>query len=405
MAGQEAPDVRVLAAISAIAPLSMVMYLAAWPNIAASFLTNLAEIQQSLSYYLIGFGAAQLIYGPLSDSLGRRPIIFWGSLIFVLSSVMLTMTDHIENFVWIRLLQGIGACAGPVMARAIVRDCHERDEASRVLSLLMFITMFVPLVGPSIGGELARHLSWRAIFLIQGIAGLLASCFVLFRSQETLSLINRRKFTPLAVLSGYGTLLRSRLFMGYGMAGAFTIAGVFVYLAAAPHVLMTVVGVPTEQFGFYFSVNVVMQAFMALMNSRMVVRFGAEAILRFGLSASIISGAAMVFGAIYGNGWYHGAGLPLILFMSSLPLIGGNSIACALTDFPELAGSGTALIGALQMGIGALFGMILTSFENGTTLPLSICISICASLATLSYVVLIFAWKDDSKTPLPVIEI
>src|SRR5215831_8901276 len=246
----------VLGMLTAFGPLSTDMYLPALPALTASFGTSPGRVQLTLSAFFIGFGAGQLVYGPLADRWGRKPPMLAGVSLYAVASMLCALSAGVGALIALRLLQGFGACAGPLIARAVVRDVYERDRAARMLSLLMLIMGAAPLTAPLLGGQLLLASGWRSIFAVQAAFG--ALCFLAAWSglAETLDEAKRSRAGVRAMVARYGALLRSRVYVGYAVSSGAAFAGMFAYFAGSPFVFIRLYGVPPQNYGFLFALNV-----------------------------------------------------------------------------------------------------------------------------------------------------
>ncbi|HLS50596.1 MAG TPA: multidrug effflux MFS transporter, partial [Burkholderiaceae bacterium] len=227
-----------MAALTALGPLAIDMYLPAFPNMAASLNTSQGQVERTLASYLIGLAAAQIVYGPLADRYGRKLTILAGLFVFTLASIGSIFTTNIEHLVIWRVLQALGGAAGMVVPRAVIRDRLETREAAKALSLLMLITGLMPILAPIAGGQLLLLGSWRFIFAFMAIFGVLLLAWVYYGMSETLAPENVRPLKISAITKNYLELLRHRQFMCHTLAGGFGLAGLFAYLTGSPHVFI-----------------------------------------------------------------------------------------------------------------------------------------------------------------------
>ena len=372
----------ILGALTAFGPLSVDMYLPALPTLADSFGTSPSQVQLTLSGFFVGFGLGQLVYGPLSDHWGRRPPLLAGIALYVGASLLCALSTRVTALIALRLVQGLGACAGPLIARAVVRDVYERDRAARMLSLMMLVMGAAPLVAPLLGGQLLLAFGWRSIFGV--LAGFGALCFLgaWLGLAETLDATRRSEASLIVMLERYKALLQDRAYIGYCLSSGAAYAGMFAYFAGSPFVFIRLYRVPAERYGFLFALNVVGLMVCAAVNSRLVLRVGADRLLRGGVVAVAMAGGALVAAALTGWGGLAGLLLPLLVFIASLSFIGANAMAGALAAFPHMAGTASALAGTIQFGLGALSGALVSGLFDGTALPMAAIIAL-AGLTSL----------------------
>jgi DHA1 family bicyclomycin/chloramphenicol resistance-like MFS transporter len=370
----------ILGALTAFGPLSIDMYLPSLPTLAESFGVSPSRIQLTLSAFLLGFGLGQLVYGPLADRWGRKPPLLAGIGLYVAASLLCALSTGATALIGLRLLQGFGGCAGPMIARAVVRDVYARDRAARTLSLMMLVMGAAPLLAPLAGGQLLLAFGWRSIFGV--LAGFGVLCFLVagLRLPETLDPTTRARASfPVA---GYGTLLRDPVYLGYVLSSGAAYAGMFAYFAGSPFVFIRLYHVPAQHYGFLFALNVIGLMVGAAVNGRLVLRVGADRLLRLGVTAVAVAGGALLAAAASGRGGLAGLVIPLLAFIAALSFIGANAVASALAAFPHMAGTASALAGTIQFGLGALSGAAVSAFHDGSAVPMAAVIA-TAGLASL----------------------
>lgn len=366
-----------LGALTAFGPLSIDMYLPALPALADAFAVEPSRIQLTLSAFFLGFGAGQLVYGPLSDRWGRRPPFLIGGSVYVVASLACALATRVEWLIGLRLLQGLGACGGPLSARAVVRDLHERDRAARMLSLLMLVMGAAPLLAPLLGGQLLLIFGWRSIFAVLAGFGILCLLGAGLRLPETLPPARRSRAGVGAMVAGYRALLRHRAFVGYAVSSGAAYAGMFAYFAGSPFVFIRLHHVPPQRYGLLFALNVVGLMACAAVNSRLVLIRGTDRMLRMGVTAVAAAGLGLLATAYTGWGGLLGLVLPILVFMASLSFIGANATAGALAAFPHRAGTASALVGTIQFGLGAGSAALVGALHDGTAAPMALAIALC----------------------------
>ena len=359
----------ILSALMSFSSISTDMYLPALPTLVTDLHTDIGRVELTISSFLIGFSLGQLLWGPISDRVGRRLPIAAGLILFIVGSFGCAYSETIGQMLAWRVVQAVGACAGPVLARAMARDLYARERSAQMLSLLILMMAVAPLVGPLLGGQILAFWSWRAIFLILMVFGLLA-LVGLWLLPETLP-PSRRSTVPLRdTLSSYLSLARDpRLFI-YAIAGGFYYAGCYAFIAGTPFAYIDYYHLSPEVYGVLFGANVVGLMALNYLNSRLVVRFGSERIFRFGAWIVALSGVVLAIDARYGYGGVPGLAIPIFCFMSVSGFIVANSVASALASFPKQAGSASSLVGAMHYGSGVLSAAMLGWFADGTPWPM-----------------------------------
>ncbi len=378
----------VLGVLMAFGPMSVDMYLPALTAIGAEFNAAQVEVQSSLSSFFLGFGIGQIFWGAMGDWLGRRRPAMAGIVLFAIACAGCSLSHSVAELTVWRFIQALGGCAGPVLARAMVRDVFERDRAASVLSLMMLIMGIAPIVAPLIGGQLLLFSDWRMVFGVQAFFGLIAFVGLLLLP-ETLSPDNRRPAKLSSMWQGYRGLLVSRQYLGYAFCSAFIFGGMFAYISGTPYVYIQIFDVSPQMYGFLFGINILGMMTVSTINSRIVLRLGTDRVLRIGCTMAAIFGVALAIVGATGFGGLPGLVVALLLFLSMNGMVGANSMAGAMSAFPRAAGSAAALIGTMQFGLGAIAGWVVGFLANGTPFPMCavICFMGLAALASDRFVV------------------
>jgi DHA1 family bicyclomycin/chloramphenicol resistance-like MFS transporter len=359
--------------LSAIAPLSIDIYLPALPMLRQALGADEAQTLFTLSAFFIGFGVGQLLLGPLSDRFGRKPPLLAGLVLYTVSSMACALATTMSAIVFWRFVQAFGGSVVPIIVQAMVRDLYDRNQSARILSLNMVVTATAPIVAPLIGGQVLLWLDWRAIFWILAGFGVL-SWFAALALPETLGRAGRNQGRPLAMLLGYFELLRSRRYVGYVACSSFYFCCLFAFIAGSPFVYIEYFGVPPQYYGFLFGVNMIGMITTSYVNSRIVVRRGGDRLLRIACSIGAVAGLVLLATGMSGFGAIAGIALPLFVVLSLLTGVASNAISGALSVFPNRAGAAAALAGALQFGAGALTSAALGWVADGTPRPMIIVI-------------------------------
>jgi DHA1 family bicyclomycin/chloramphenicol resistance-like MFS transporter len=340
--------VVILGSLSAFAPLSIDMYLPAFPAISAGLHAGPSAVQLTLTTCLIGLSFGQLIAGPVSDTLGRRRPLLVGIAVYTVLSAACVVAPSVYALVGLRFLQGLGGAAGLVIATAAVRDRYSGVEMSKFLSTLMLVNGLAPILAPVIGGQLLRLVSWRGVFVVlTGIGALLLiACLVWF--DESLPPERRRPGGLGDTLRAFGRLLADRSFTGYATAGGLAFAAMFAYIAGSSFVLQDIFRLSPQAFGIVFGVNALGIMAVGQLNRLLVSRFAPRRVLAAGLCVSLAGGVLLLLGVLFG------VGLPAILpglFAVVAPLVGIDGTASALP---------MALVIA-ALGAGALLVFVTTT--------------------------------------------
>jgi DHA1 family bicyclomycin/chloramphenicol resistance-like MFS transporter len=360
--------------MSAFGPLATDMYLPAFPAIATGLAADPSAVQKTLAAFFAGMGIAQLVFGPLADRFGRRPPLLVGLGIFVLGSVGCSLTGDVGWLTFWRFVQGLGGCAGMVMARAIVRDLTEGGETIRLMSRLMLVVTLAPILAPSIGSLLLGLGGWRAIFWALAAYGAGLAVVVTLSLRESLPPAQRRRDSLLGILTVYARMLTNRRFMGLVLAGVLPMAGMFGYIAGSPFVFMELHGVSPRNYGFFFGANAVGIMAASQLNVWLSHRQPPERVLLWGLLS--MAGAAMMLVVMAGTGSFLGVVVPLFVFVASIGMVMPIAAALAMASQGRTAGSASALIGTLQFGGGALAAATVGAMHDGTAMPMAAVIAV-----------------------------
>lgn len=374
--------ILILGLLAAFGPLSIDMYLPAFPHVAKTLGVPLSQVQLSLSSYFVGLASGQLFYGPLTDRIGRKWPLYIGLVLYGVSSLICAMAPNIEILILARFLQALGACAGIVVSRAIVRDLYHHQQAARVFSLLMLIMGIAPILAPLIGGFVDAHYGWRTIFILLSVVSFLCLLAIIQFLPETHKPNPEIKAERL--LRTYGQILRHRSFMLNTLTGALIQAGLFAYITGSPFVFMEYYGLPADQYAWFFGSNAFGLIFFSQVNGKLLKKFSIDQILKTILPIIAVFGVLLaIAGLMKAELWL--LIIPLFLFIASLGMTFPNTTANALSDQGRNAGSASALMGAIQFTLSALSSALISIFANGTLIPMTMIIGFCGVMAFFIY--------------------
>lgn len=347
--------VCVLGLLTAVAPLSIDTYLPAMPALARQFNAEPAYVQYSLSLFFVGLGFGQLLYGPVSDRHGRRPILYFGMGLYLVASIACALSTSVGMLIIARLVQGLGAAAGPVMARAIVRDRFDGARAASVMSFVVMVMGAAPLIAPMLGSLILFVGEWQLIFwglVVYAMIALGALAILLIESHPHHRRVRDRSLAAQYV--GYLSLLRRLPIVLYLACGGLMFGALFSYVAAASFVYINQFGVDESLFGFYFSANIVSMLVGTFTNGRIVERLGYRLLLGVAVANTLVCSLVLVATTFTGFGGFWGVAVPLFFLLSTVGVAGANTVAGLLDFAPDAAGAASALFGVCQFACGAI---------------------------------------------------
>jgi DHA1 family bicyclomycin/chloramphenicol resistance-like MFS transporter len=375
----------ILGALTAMGPLAIDMYLPALPTIAREFQADAAAVQVSLAVYFAGLAVGQAFYGPLSDAVGRKPALYFGLIVFIVSSIGCAWADSVSALVTFRFLQALGGCAPLVVPRAVVRDYFDQVGSIRMLSVLMLVMGLAPILAPLVGGQLLINFGWRSVFWLLASYAIIWFILVAFFLPESLPAARRRRQPIGAVLAIYARLARDRTYIGYVLTGAFIFAGLLAYIAGSPFVFIELFQVPPERYGLFFGVNAFGIIVASQVNRWLATRVEAMRIVGTMLAVAMVSSLVLLVDAYSGFGGFAGILVPLFCFISCHGFVLPNTTAMAMAPHGQVAGSASALMGTIQFVLGATTGGLVGAFANGTAVPLAAVIAGCGVAAFLTH--------------------
>ena len=372
-----------LAALSAIGPLTTDMYLPSLPDIARLLGASTAQTQLTISSYLVGFAVGQIFYGPLADRHGRKPVLLGAMALYCAASLACALSTSIEMLIAARALQALGGAGGIVLARAIVRDLYSGTRAGRELSLIGAVMALAPVLAPLIGGVLQTTLGWRSVFFTLVGAGLAGAAIVWPLMPETLSQRAAHPVTPASMLKSYRVVARNPAYLAYLGIASTSFAGLFAWISGSSFVLQYLYGLTPFQFGVAFAVGSAGYMAGTTLAARLVMRHELDRTLGYGAAAMAGGGIAMVIAVALGLMSAAALVLPMALYLAGLGMVLPQAIAGAMTPFPERAGAASALLGFVQQSTAALCGALVGALLGSTAWPLAGTIAAmgCATLA------------------------
>ena len=377
-----------LTTLVALGPLSTDLYLPALPTLARVFATDAAGVQLTLSVFLAGFACGQIFYGPLSDRFGRRPLMLAGLGLYCVGSIGCVLATSIEMLVLARFVQALGACAGPVIGRAVVRDLWGASESARIIAYMGGAMAIAPLVGPTLGGFLTVLFGWQSNFVLLLLIGTLQLVAVACMLSESNVHRDPEASNPRQMVTNFARLLADRHYLGCLLSFSFSYSALFAFISASSFVLADRHGLTPQVYGLCFGVVVAGYLLGSLASGRLVRRLGSDYLLLRGAWLGAIAGVSMA--ALEFSGVRSIAAIlgPMFFCTVATGLVMPNAIARALAPYPTMAGSASALMGFVQMTIAALVGIAVGHALAGGGAVLALAVAVCTVAAPLSYMAL-----------------
>lgn len=354
--------ILILSALMAFTSLSTDIYLPPMP-VMAKDLHGDAEL--TITGFLIGFCIAQLIWGPVSDHFGRRLPLFAGMVLFIVGSVGCALSENIGQIVFWRVFQALGACTGPMLGRAMIRDLFSRTRAAQMLSTLMIIMAIAPIAGPLLGGQMIKITSWHSIFWLLTAIGTLMLISLIWLP-ETLPEEKREKASLAGAFRNYYTLLSNAQYMRFTLCLTFYYIAAYAFITGSPFVYISYFGVDPQHYGWLFAVNIVGLMAVSVVNRRLVHRYPLETLLKCAVTVAALAALVLALGVRMHTGGVVLIVVTVFIFFSMNGVIAATSAAAALDAVPNVAGSASALMGSLQYGSGIISSLLLALAGDGT---------------------------------------
>ncbi len=375
--------ILILGLLSAIGPFSIDMYLPGFPAIAIDLKTSVDMVSYSLASFFVGVCIGQLLCGPLLDRYGRKKPLVIGLLLYILASVGCMFSNTIELLIFFRFFQALGGCVGMVAPRAVIRDVFPVEENAKVFSLMILILGVSPIIAPTAGSYLITWFGWHSVFLALAIICALILFAVIFRLPESKPPDPTYSLRPRPILTNFYNALKVPQFYTYALTGAISSAGLFAYLAGSPFVFMELFGTTEQQYGYIFAIIAAGLITCSQLNNRLLRNYTSEQISLVTLSLQTIIGVLLVAGTALQWLNLYSTIVLMALFLSCQGFSFPNSSALSMAPFTKNAGVASALMGALQMGFGALAAAAVGLMNASTALPLTGIMAACSFVALM----------------------
>ena len=366
----------ILSYMSAMAPLATDMYLPSMGEVQQTFGTTQANVQLTITVFFVAFSFGQLIYGPLSDALGRRKPLAVGIAIYTLTSFACAFAPSIWAFVGLRFLQALGGCAGVVMARAIINDKFDLKEGASVLAIMMMVGALAPMLAPSLGGLIAKYAPWQAIFVLLGVFGVLLLVFMYFGLEETSDPAQRTPLNIAAVFENYFAILDDRRFLLLVLTLALPLSALFAYITAASFVFQDYYGLSAQAFGVVFGINALGGTVFATVNAKIVRKISPYIVLHYAFIVMLVCVCLLMAGGFLGFGflWFE-----VFVFLTNgmIGFIAPNATVLAMDRFRKNSGSASALLGMIQFAVAGLVSFLAGALHANTPAKLAAMMGAC----------------------------
>jgi DHA1 family bicyclomycin/chloramphenicol resistance-like MFS transporter len=375
--------ILILGSLTALSPFSIDMYLPGFPAIAKDLHTTDSKVSLSLTGFFIGIALGQLLYGPLLDRFGRKKPLYFGLSLYILASIGCSMAHDINILIVWRCIQAIGSCAAMVTAMTMVRDLFPIEDNAKVFALLILVLGTSPLVAPTVGGYITAAWGWSYVFIVLAIIGaviFIASAIGLPNSYQPDPSISLK---PAPILRSFATVITEPQFYTYALTGSIAFAGLFAYVSGSPLVFMNVFSVNEKTYGWIFAFLSIGFIASSQMNTLLLRRFTSQQIVQAILICYMVLGLAFITLSLTGLLTMPVAIVFLFLLLACVGITNPNATALSLAPFSKNAGTASAVLGALQMGLGAFASAMISLFEKPSTNPMAMVIAISATLGWL----------------------
>ena len=360
-----------LGLLSAVGPFSTDMYVPSMPGIGTAFGATTQQVQLTISSYLVGFAVGQIVYGPLSDRYGRKPVLVAALLLYCTATLLCPISTSIDMLIVLRLFQAFGGCGATVLARAVVRDLYAGARAGREMAIIAVVMGLAPLVAPLIGGVLETYFDWRAIFVVMALIGLECLALVWWYLPETLKERATEPVSLVSVLKSYRILLSERSYLAHLSIVAFAYAGLFAWISGATFVLQELYALTPITFAAAFAAGSTGFLLGTTIAARLVIRLGLSRIIGLGCVALSIGGVAMATATALGLDTALTVVLSAAVYLFGLGLALPQAMAAALTPFPERAGAASSLLGFVQQSAASLCGALVGAWLGASAWPIA----------------------------------
>jgi MFS transporter, DHA1 family, multidrug resistance protein len=382
--------ILILGSLSAIGPFSIDMYLPGFPAIAADLNTTVAHVSLSLSSFFIGISVGQLIYGPILDRFGRKRPLYFGLVLYLAASAGCAFATSADALIMLRLLQALGGCVGMVVSRATVRDVFPIEENAKVFSTLMLVIGISPIIAPTLGGYISASFGWEYVFVVLTFLAAFILIIVHFAFPNAKRADTTKSLKPIPIIKSYVSVLKEPQFYTYTFTGSFASSGLYAYISGSPYVFMELYKATEKQYGWIFAFIALGLIISSQLNSFLLRFYTSKQIIRIALLCQSLAGIILFGGTFFGLLDLYSTIFFIFIFLCCQGFTFPNSSALSLAPFSKNAGTASALLGSIQMGIGTLTSAMVSILNNRSALPMT---GVMATCAVTSFTILMIGRK------------
>ncbi len=393
-----------LGLLTTIVPFSIDMYLPGFPDIARSMNIPVTKVALSLSSFFVGIGIGQILYGPLLDRFGRKKPLFAGLILYFITSIACAYTASIETLIILRFVQAIGACSASIAATAMVRDLFAPEENAKIFSFLILVLSVSPMLAPTIGSYMSSAFGWHSIFILLTVLALLIALGVFFFLPESKASDKTFSLKPASIIKNYLSVIKQAYFTFYALIGALGFASLFSYISSSPAVFMDHFALTQKEYGLLFACLAAGLIAASQVNNFLLKYYRSERIILTSLIIQNSIGLLLVVISFLQPDNFWLIVTLLFFYLSTIGMIMPNATALAMIPFEKNAGSASAMLGFIQMGLGALTTVVIGFLSIKTVLPMSVCMIVCSlmglgmALWSIKFFLrkyLVSAWADS----------
>jgi len=363
--------ILILGLLTSIGPLSIDMYLPAFPSIAKNLNTTVSNVMLSLSSFFVGISVGQLLYGPLLERYGRKTPLYFGLGLYSISAIACATAMSVETLIIFRFFQALGGCVGMVASRAMVRDLFEVKDNAKVFSTLMLVVAVSPIIAPTLGGYISTYLGWRYIFGMLIIVILFIILGIYFLLPESKKPDPNFSLKPKSILKGFAVIIKQPQFAVYTFTGAIAYAGLYAYISGSPYVFMEVFKVTEQHYGWIFAIVAVGLISASQLNSRLLKKHSSEQIIKVALILQGIIGILLLSTSVFGFSELYSTIVLVFLYLCCQGFLFPNASALSMAPFATNAGNASALMGFIQMSVGAFMSAMVSVLHDDSTLSMT----------------------------------